>query len=530
MMWKKYNGRIAAVCVLILMLCMTIFPADSGTEHEEILKEQQLDTAMKREQETPAPVAVETNDAETEQAAVGVEDVSETGTSDVSEPEHDFAPVSYDLTNLPPMENEMYAEWEGNIYYRQYSDEDMEDGGLWAYFGSVPGTEKEIMCMKPDGSVTQVGVDYGCNEFYIVNGRIYSSAYGWTDDEGREVIRDGVYSCALDGSDVREYDSSWIYDVRGNKIVCAMGDNALAWIDGRDGEEHILLPKNDAYHGSVYLGATEEAVFLSKLVRNESEEYEEYLQPYDVTLYFVDYQGNTKDLATVTMQEYTEDCVSEEFLVNVNQSPLFISYFQIMENDLFFSVGTTNGTAHVYSGGMIYRVKKDGSGLTRLVKESLTESFYLYDNGANRVLFCRMPDQRTGEWQDEMQQVILQGKAVDDIVVRDADQTYFDQPHSYVTADGADEILFYPDTSGVCYVLLTSEESEALGIRTHVDWDMVQQIGDIEYLNGKLFFTVTDLTYSEAYSIGWRDGYERGRSVCYCKDLESGEIRALYEY
>ena len=75
MMWKKYNGRIAAVCVLILMLCMTIFPADSGTEH-------------------------------------------------------DFAPVSYDLTNLPPMENEMYAEWEGNIYYRQYSDEDMEDGGL----------------------------------------------------------------------------------------------------------------------------------------------------------------------------------------------------------------------------------------------------------------------------------------------------------------------------------------------------------------------------------------------------------------
>ncbi len=36
--------------------------------------------------------------------------------------------------------------------------------------------------------------------------------------------------------------------------------------------------------------------------------------------------------------------------------------------------------------------------------------------------------------------------------------------------------------------------------------------------------------YSTHYSIGWRDGYERGRSVCYCKGLISGEIGKLYEY
>lgn len=128
-----------------------------------------------------------------------------------------------------------------------------------------------------------------------------------------------------------------------------------------------------------------------------------------------------------------------------------------------------------------------------------------------------------------MQQIVLQGKAVDGIILRDADQTFYDKPWGY-RCNGADEILFYPDTSGVCYVLLTSEESEGLGIRTCVDGDKMQQIEDIEYLDGRLFFTVTDLAYSEEYSQGWRDGYERGRSVCYCKDMESGEIRVLYEY
>ena len=43
-------------------------------------------------------------------------------------------------------------------------------------------------------------------------------------------------------------------------------------------------------------------------------------------------------------------------------------------------------------------------------------------------------------------------------------------------------------------------------------------------------FSADRSAYSTHYSIGWRDGYERGRSVCYCKDLIGGEIGKLYEY
>lgn len=424
------------------------------------------------------------------------------------------SPVSEDLSMLPAMENRVYAEWEDKIYYRQYSDEDLEDGALWGAFAGIPDTAKELMCMEPDGSVKQVGVDYGEDGLYIVGGRIYSQ---------KDTLEDGfvVYSCALDGSDEKKYRSFRIHDVRGDKIVCATEGNGLAWIDGRDGEEHILIPENDVYDGTGYLDATEEEVFFYRLVENGSK----MQAPYDVMLCSVDYQGKVKELATIAQQEYV-DCLTE----NLMQYPLFISCFQIRGNELYFSVGSANGNAYMYSGGMIYRVKKDGSGLTRLVDASCAEDFYLYDDGENRALFCMLYDEETGRRAKGMPQVVLQGKTVDGIVMRDADQMYYDRPHEYVVSGGADVILFYPDTSGVCYKLLTEKESKKLGIQTHVDGHRVQQIADVEYLDGKLFFTVTDLAYSQEYSIGWRDGYVRGRSVCYCKDMASGKIRVLYKY
>lgn len=516
--WRKYNGRIAAVGVLILMLCMTGFSANCGMEQEGSREEQQMDTTMGQEQEIPAPVVVESDSTEAGQAGSGAADASEAGTS--GEVEHDFTPVSYDLSEIPAMENRMYAAWEGNIYYRQYSNEDKEDGGLWAYFEPVPDTAKEIMCMKPDGSVAQVGVDYGWGAFYIVNGRIYSQKVTEADDGDHKVTQGIVYSCALDGSDVKEYDACTVLDVRGDRIVCATDGNGIAWIDGRDGQEHILIPENKMQEGvgylKEYLDATEEEVFFSQITENGSESY----APYDLTLCSVDYQGKIKELATVTEQEYV-DCWSDDLM----QYPLYIPCFQIREDELYFSVGSANGNAYMYSGGMIYRVKKDGSGLVRLVDKSIIAWFYLYEDSEDKTVFCYLAD-----YVDGMQQVVVQGQAAGDIVVRDAEQMHYDRPHGYVTEGGADEILFYPDTSGICYVLLTSEEGEELGIRTHVDGNIVQQIEDIEYLDGRLLFTVTDLIYSEEYCRGWRDGYERGRSVCYCKDMESGEIRKLYEY
>ena len=112
---------------------------------------------------------------------------------------YDFSPVSYDLSALPAMENKLYAEWDGKIYFRQYSDEDFEGGALWAKFDYVPDTEKEIMCLEPDGTLTQVGTDYGHGIMFIVNGRLCSQRYtSRKNSESDDSYATVVYSCELD--------------------------------------------------------------------------------------------------------------------------------------------------------------------------------------------------------------------------------------------------------------------------------------------------------------------------------------------
>lgn len=432
------------------------------------------------------------------------------------------SPVTEELSKIPAMENRLYAAWEGRIYYRQYSDEDMEDGALWADFRPVADTGKELMCMEPDGSVTQVGVDYGCDAMFIVHDRLFSQKYVLQDD-GCTTGSYRVYSSRLDGSDVREYDAISVLAVKGGRVICQMKEGGLLFLDAQTGQEHILTEKT-----VTYLDADEEGIFCYYYLKSAKERY-------DVALCFLDYEGNLQELKRITWEEYT-DCMDMDMLMF--ESQIDIPCFWMHGEDLYFSAGTYNGNAHVYSGGLIYSMKKDGRSC-KIETVSHDRFFYLYDDGINRSLFCRMRDadaahkvNYNGEYVG-IEQICLYGEEQELVLRRPLwpyDKPYVRSPVDSEQGPQGDSILLYPDTSGSCYVLLTGLESEKLGIRIHVDGHIMQKLSGIEYLNGKLFFTVTDLTYSEKHSIGWRDGYERGRSACYCKDLESGEIRLLYEY
>ncbi len=108
-----------------------------------------------------------------------------------------------------------HAAWDGKIYFRQYSKEDTETGALCGLFGALPDTGKELMCMDADGVVTQMGMDYGCEGMYIAEGRIYSQIF--TQEDGYR-----VYSCALNGSDVKSYGAANILAVQGSRVICQM--------------------------------------------------------------------------------------------------------------------------------------------------------------------------------------------------------------------------------------------------------------------------------------------------------------------
>ena len=426
---------------------------------------------------------------------------------------YDFGPVTYDLSAVPDMENRRYAEWDGSLYFRQYSDEDIEKGALWAGFGDIPDTVKELMCLTPNGELIQVGTDYGCGAMYIVNGRLYSQCRKYTDPDNKEESAGYyvVYSCELDGSDIKEYASSRVMTVKGGNIIC-VGDYekpGLTIIDGYTGQERILVDEAVSY-----LDATEKEAFFYRQPRIDDESF-----VYDTVLYSVDYNGRARELATFTVEECAELLGEDPEYMSSIQIP----YFKIWGNDIYLSAGWYAGTGNMYQGGAIYSMKKDGSDL-KIVAVSFSEYFYLYDDGVNKVLYCRPKDADLGY--TEMGAVSLTGEAPQDIRLRES-YTPYDEPYVYGTTNS---VLFYPDTSGICYVLLTAQDSEELSIEVYVDGSFNQDIKDIEYLGGKLFFTVTDLTYNSEESVGWRDGYDRGRTACYCKGMESGEIRLLYEY
>lgn len=416
---------------------------------------------------------------------------------------YDRSPVSFDLSALPDMENRMYALWDGKVYFRQYTDESLEQGGLWAYFAPIAGTEKALVCMEPDGELVQTGTDYGDGSLFIVDGRIYSQR------RQEEIYR--VYSCGLDGRDVEEYASRETLAVRGDRVLCQTEEGGIAFIDAKSGSEHVLTEER-AY----YLDATEEEVFFYGYRENEETGEEE------LVLCAVNYEGTVSVLKMLTCQEYL-DCMGWDALYEYFMD---IPYFKLLGDMLYFSAGSYNGNAHMYSGGPIYSMKKDGSSC-RVEGISYSPFFYLYDDGENRILYYDDPEStRTSPEDTGICPIELRGTARPDIVLPPAYNTY-DGPR----VDGASNaILWYPDTSGVCYVLLTEEESAALSIDAYVDGSRMQAIEDIEYVDGRLFFTVTDLTYNRESSIGWRDYYDRGRSACYCKEVKSGEIRLIYEY
>lgn len=520
-MWRKYNSgygwALAAGTALLggcLIGCAAQGPGGREAEMDAVV------TQNPKQDEAGSVSA--SSEAYAPEDTISEETVVEEPVSGTDIDLYGCSPVTEELSDIPAMENKLYAAWDGKIYYRQYSDEDMEDGGLWADFEPIAGTEKELMCMESDGSVSQVGVDYGCEEMFIACGRIYSQKYTEPQENSGSRIRSSVvYSCSLDGSDVREYDSARVLAAKGDRIICQTVNEGLSFIDTQTGQEYVLMEQY-----AVYLEADEEELFCFYYPKDAGED------AYDVTLCSLDYTGNVHELKTITREEYAE-CMGENYLdMLMFEKPIDIPCFKTIGDDLYFSAGSYNGNGSMYTGGPIYSMKRDGSGC-RIEAVSYERNFYLYDDGINRSMYCTLIDESTSRGLEGIRQISLCGEE-QDIVLRMPYRPY-EEPYVHIVYDSendpvGDFVMIYPDTSGVCYVLLTGQETEELGIRTHVDGHVVQQLNGIEYLDGKLFFTVTDLIYSTEYSIGWRDGYERGRSACYCKDIDSGRISLLYEY
>lgn len=477
-------------CVLTAMLlsgCVANESSGSPKEFSAELQTETIGTEKEKGQHSESP--------------------AHSGEITVSTAEYPMEPVSYDLTGLPAMKNKFYAETDSGIVFRQYSDEDFSKGGLWGNLTPVEHTEKELMCMETDGSIICLGTDYGCGTLLFSEGRLFSQEY---HAEGGYQ----VYSCALDGSDVIYYDAVQVLNlVWGSSVVCSTTEGGIAVIDASTGEERVVWDSD-----VTYLGASDEVLYFY----GYADEDEEGLSA--LHLYTADAAVDVKVILSITPEQYWTDRGVKEDEGFVY--PRAIPCFQILGDEIYFSLGEYQGSGQMYTGGPIYRMKADGSDCEAVAYSGM-QYFYLYENSGNRCLYYMDYElKRSGEEMSPMRPAVLKGSVPEDIILPEP-YASFEKP--YVDG-GTDSVWFYPDNSGVCYVLLTMEESDALGIETHVDGLQNHTVSEIEYVGDRLIFTVRKLYYNKGECIGWRDYYDRGESKVYCKDLKTGEITLLYQY
>lgn len=254
--------------------------------------------------ESEVSTAVETEESESETVqSTETEELGDTQTVVYSDKCPTGAPVSatYAINELPEMENQHYAEWDGNIYFRQYNAESFEEGALWADIGytAEPLVEKCLMCMDAQGNITKVGTDCGYGPMYIIdvdgNGpRIYSTLL---DQDGRYKI----YSCDLSGGDVK-----YLYSSEDSIEFIERYETKISFMSGMFDECYIDLVTKEVkavnlgkYSSGEWIGMDEDGMYF--MVGVDGEEFH---------ICRTTYYGDVKVLAKIP----ETDIITEEYM------------------------------------------------------------------------------------------------------------------------------------------------------------------------------------------------------------------------
>ena len=264
-------------------------------------KEEMAETSMT---EGEVSTAVETEESESETVqSTETEELGDTQTVVYSDKCPTGAPVSatYAINELPEMENQHYAKWDDNIYFRQYNAESFEEGALWADIGytAEPLVEKCLMCMDAQGNITKVGTDCGYGPMYIIdvdgNGpRIYSTLL---DQDGLYKI----YSCDLSGGDVK-----YLYSSEDSIEFIERYETKISFMSGMFDECYIDLVTKEVkavnlgkYSSGEWIGMDEDGMYF--MVGVDGEEFH---------ICRTTYYGDVKVLAKIP----ETDIITEEYM------------------------------------------------------------------------------------------------------------------------------------------------------------------------------------------------------------------------
>ena len=170
-----------------------------------------------------------------------------------------------------------------------------------------------------------------------------------------------------------------------------------------------------------------------------------------------------------------------------------IAQIRFSDEFIYFSYGAIAGTGHFYQGGNIIRVRYDGSGAKKLFS-------YSHENFGDSE-FTVNPDGSVTPLYVEENDALYSYQ--DKYIYRDDRIYWFDD----ITGTPTDICSYYPDQN---YHLSTADF--------------------VNVTDKYAFFVTHHCTYNPEKNMGWRDYYEREKSIFYMIDRQTDEIVTSYEF
>ena len=347
----------------------------------------------------------------------------------------------------PTYANETYA-WE-------YTTNSLKTAALFANYDYVTCDANQLVKTDANGKRTVIYQGNGYGNIWIVNERMYLYRNNSKENKERE-----LFSLNMQGKDEHAY---------GDYEVHAVHDKYLVLTNSEETEIHVMDTE------------TEDILLL--------ETDAQYLYTDDDTVYFTEHPKDTDEhivLASVKL-DATERCrLADVRKEDVNQiiqtsANLYINCVQAVQDTVYFSCGTYGGSASVYQGGVLAKVKKDGSNFKVLGEAPI--NFTVYETG-EIMKYGRI----NKPFQDDNGNIwIYRNNAREKLIVNGED---------YYRRSTVDE---------------------------YVD------IRNVDVQKDVVYFSVNYSVPDESVSIGWRTGYRLQSSVYYRKNLKTGISEKLYE-
>lgn len=347
----------------------------------------------------------------------------------------------------PTYANETYA-WE-------YTKNSLKTAALFANYDYVTCDANQLVKTDANGKRTVIYQGNGYGNLWIVNERMYLYRNNSKENKERE-----LFSLNMQGKDEHAYGDYEVHAVYDKYLVLTNSEETEIYVMNTEAGKIQLLEK-DA----------------------------QYLYTDGDTVYFTEHPKDTDKhivLASVKL-DATERCrLADVRKEDVNQiiqtsANLYINCVQVVQDTVYFSCGTYGGSASVYQGGVLAKVKKDGSNFKVLGEAPI--NFTVYETG----------------------EIMKYGR--------------INQPFQ----DDNGNIWIYRNNAREKLIVNGEDYYRRSTVDEYVD------IRNVDVQKDVVYFSVNYSVPDESVSIGWRTGYRLQSSVYYRKNLKTGISEKLYE-